>query len=145
MLANRVLGLAARFLIALGVVCMLLGAYLLYQGQAFAPDTEKGTGTVVSYREVKDENETRWRPRIRFATPAGDIVTFEGQLATRSQRYALNSAIPVMYPRSAPQQARIATFTENWLGPAAAGVLGFLAFVAGIFIRRQARGTSVHA
>jgi hypothetical protein len=139
MLARRILGLASRFLLALGFVCMLLGGYLLWQTRALDPDTLKGTGTVVSYREVHEDGKTRWRPRVRFRTAAGDIVTFEGQVATGSQRYAVNSTIPVTYAQSKPTVARIATFTDYWLGPAAAGVVGVLSFAAGILIRRASR------
>lgn len=139
MLANRILGLAARFLLALGFTCMLLGGYLLWQSQAFAADSETASGTLVSYREVKDGDKTRWRARVRFKTAAGDIVTFEGQLATESKRYPENSTVPVRYPRSKPTDARIATFTENWLGPTAAGVIGVLSFAAGIMIRRASK------
>lgn len=137
--AQRILALAARFLLALGFVCMLLGGYLLWQSGAFAADMEKGTGTVVSYREVPEDGKTRWRPRIRFKTAAGDIVTFEGQVATESQRYAVDSTIPVMYPHAKPTDARIATFTDNWLGPTAACVIGVLSFAAGVLIRRAAK------
>ena len=35
-LAVRIVGLAARLLLALGLVCLLLGGYLAWQSQGFA-------------------------------------------------------------------------------------------------------------
>ncbi len=139
MLALRILGLGARLLLALSLVCFLLGGYLLYRGLAFDRTTLTTTGTVVSYREVHDGDATRWRPRVKFTTPAGDIITFEGQLATTTQRFAVGAGVPVIFAPGKPSEARLATFADNWFGPVASGVVGILAFGAGIFIRRAAK------
>jgi hypothetical protein len=135
-LSYRIMGLAARLLLALGVVCLLLGAYLLSQSMSFG-DTLRATGTVAGHREVRDGDEIRYRPRVRFTTPDGDIVTFEGQLASSSQRFAVGDQVPVIYPRADPQKGRVALFADNWLGPIAALVVGLLALVGGIFVRRH--------
>ncbi len=130
------MGLAARLLLALGVVCLLLGAYLLSQSLSFG-DTLRATGTVTGHREVRDGGEVRYRPRVRFNTASGDIVTFEGQLATAAQRFAEGEQLPVVYPRAEPQKARVALFTDNWLGPIAALVVGLLSLCGGILVRRN--------
>ncbi len=135
-ISYRIMGLAARLLLALGVVCLLLGAYLLSQSMSFE-DTLRTTGSVTGYREVRDGDEVRYRPRVRFTTPDGDIVSFEGQLATSSQRFAVGEQVPVMYPRADPQKGRVALFADNWLGPIAAGGVGLFALIAGIFVRRN--------
>ena len=134
-LSVRIMGLAARLLLALGVVCLLLGAYLLSQTAAFG-DNLHATGTLSGYREVRDGDALRYRPRVRFETASGDIVTFEGQLATTTQRFAAGERIPVVYPRAEPQKARVALFTDNWLGPIVAGVVGLVALIGGVFVRR---------
>jgi len=134
-LSTRIMGLAARLLMALGVVCLLLGAYLLSQSSVLG-NTLEATGTFAGYREIGAGDELRYRPRVRFETATGDIVTFEGQLATSAQRFAPGEKIPVVYPRTDPQKARIALFTDNLLAPIAAGVVGLLALVGGVFIRR---------
>jgi hypothetical protein len=136
-LSYRIMGLAARLLLALGVVCLLLGAYLLSQSMSLGEDTLRATGTVTGYREVRDGEEVRYRPRVRFTTPDGDIVAFEGQLATTSQRFAVGDQVPVQYPRTDPQKGRVALFADNWLGPIAAGGVGLLALIAGILVRRN--------
>lgn len=139
MLALRILGLGARLLLALSLVCFLLGGYLLYRGLAFDRTSLTTEGTVVSYREVRDGDAQRWRPRVKFTTPSGDIITFEGQLATTTQRFTVGAAVPVIFSPGKPGEARLATFADNWLGPLASGIIGFLAFGAGIFIRRAAK------
>ena len=133
------MGLAARLLIALGVACFLLGAYLLWNSLSVGGDSLEATGEVVSYRETRDGDATLYRPRVRFETAAGDIVTFHGQLATPARRFAVGAKVPIIYPAANPQAARIATFADNWLGVVAAFVVGALAYVAGLFIRRAAR------
>lgn len=135
-LSLRIMGLAARLLLALGVVCLLLGAYLLSQSLSLG-DTLHATGTVTGYREIRDGGELRYRPRVRFNTEDGDIVTIEGQLATTTQRFPVGEQVPVLYPRQEPQKARVALFADNWLGPIAALVVGLLALIGGILVRRN--------
>ena len=84
-LAFRILELAARLLMALGVGCLLLGAYLAWQTLSFARDAVRTTGEVVSYHEIRDGDEVRYRPRVRFRTATGEIVTTSGQLAAGAQ------------------------------------------------------------
>ena len=132
------MGVAARLLMALGAVCLLLGAYLATKTQQFNEGAVDATGTVVRYLETKDGDKTVYRPMVRFTTPGGDIVTFAGQLSSGSKRFETGTQVPVVYPFGTPQQARISTFTDNWLGATVAGVIGVLALVAGVFIRRAA-------
>jgi hypothetical protein len=135
----RILYFAARLLLALGVSCGLLGIYLVYQAQTFLQDSMRTTGEVVSYREVPDGDKIRYRPRFRFKTADGSIVAVEGQLATTTERFAIGARIPIVYPVSNPQKARVALFVDNWLGASVSLGVGVLAFLAGIFIRKAAK------
>jgi hypothetical protein len=138
MVVNRITALAARVLTSLGVACILLGVYLLWKGKAFAPDMRAASGTVVSYREVKEDDETRFRPRVRFQNEGGDIITFEGQVATPTQRFTVGETVPVAYSGVNAMDARINLFADNWLGATAALVIGVLSFIGGVFMRRAA-------
>lgn len=138
-MAYRIMSLAARLLLALGVSCGLLGVYLTYQAQTFLQDSARATGEVVSYREVRDGDTTRYRPRFRFTTANGSIVSVEGQLATTAERFAIGEKIPIVYPLANPQQARVALFVDNWLGPTVSLGVGAIAFLGGMFIRRAAK------
>jgi hypothetical protein len=138
-LAFRIMGLAGRLLFALGTICLLLGVYLLWNSLDFHEDSVRTTGRVVSYHEIRDNDTARYRPRVRFSTPRGDIVTIEGQLTTTSKRFEIGAEVPVVYPSAAPTKGRLATFTDNWLAPSVAGIVGLVALAAGVFIRRAVR------
>ena len=138
MLAYRIMTLAARVMLTLGACCGLLGLYLSYQAQSFLQDSARASGEVVSYREVRDGDTTRYRPRFRFTTANGSIVAFEGQLATTTERFAIGEKVPIVYPVAEPQKARVALFVDNWLGASVALGVGVLAFLGGIWIRRAA-------
>lgn len=138
-LAYRIMGIAARLLLALGAVCLLLGVYLMSQTLKFTEGAERAIAQVVRYREIQDGKSTQFRPMVRFTTPNGDIVTVEGQLSSTTQRFAIGAQVPVVYPPGAPMKARLATYTDNWLGVTIAGVIGVLSLIAGVFIRRAVR------
>ena len=138
-LAFRIMGIAARLLLALGAVCLLLGAYLANQTLNFTGNAVQATGQVVRYLESRDGDTTVYRPMVRFTTTSGDIVTIAGQRSTGSKRFEIGAAVPVVYPFGMPMQARLSTFTDNWLGATVAGVVGLVALIAGIFIRRAVK------
>jgi hypothetical protein len=136
-LAVRIVGLAARVLLALGLVCLLLGGYLAWQSMSFASTAVATTGTVVSYFEHEVDGRTRHRPRIRFTTENGDIYTVAGQMDYASQRIPVGAQVPVQYQAAEPMKIRIATFFDNWLGAAIATAVGAVAMVGGLLVRRS--------
>ncbi|MEJ0085976.1 MAG: DUF3592 domain-containing protein [Pseudomonadota bacterium] len=138
-LTFRILDLAARLLLALGVGCLLLAAYLSWLTLSFSRDTGRTTAEVVSYREIPDGNSTRYAPRVRYRTANGEIVTIDGQFATTSKRFAIGEQVPLTYKVAKPTEARIATFTDNWLGPCIGAVIGLVGFGGGLLVRRQTR------
>jgi len=138
-MAFRILDLAARLLLALGVGCLLLAGYLSWRSLAFSSDTERTTGQVVSYREIRDRDDTRFRPRIRFKTVTGEIVTVEGQFFTTRQRFAIGDQVPMLYRVQKPNEARVALFVDNWIGPCIAAVIGLTGLAGGLLVRRSVR------
>jgi len=138
-LAFGILDLSSRLLFALGVGCLLLGGYLCWQTLSFARDAQRATGEVVGYHETKDGEETRYRPRVRFRTANGDIITVSGQLAASSKRFPEGTQVPVVYKVSKPTEARIATFTDNWLGATIAAIVGLVGIAGGYLVRRGVR------
>jgi hypothetical protein len=137
-LAFRIMGLAGRLLFALGIVCLLLGAWLAWQSLKPGEDAVRTTGRVVSYHEIRDGDSMRYRPRVRFNTPNGNIVTIEGQLTGTSKRFEIGAEVPVIYSRMEPTKARLDTYVDNWLGATIAAIVGLVSFIAGLFIRRAA-------
>ncbi|HEV8443021.1 MAG TPA: DUF3592 domain-containing protein [Steroidobacteraceae bacterium] len=138
-LAFGILDLAARLLFALGIGCLLLGGWLSWQTLSFARDAAPATGEVVSYHEIRDGGQVRQTPRVRFRTGTGEIVTIDGQLATSSRRYAIGAQVPMLYKVSQPTTARVATFTDNWLGGCIAAVIGAVGMIGGVLVRRQVK------
>lgn len=138
-LAFGILDLSARLLFALGVGCLLLGGYLSWQTLSFARDAERSTGEVVGYHETRDGEKTSYRPRIRFRTANGDIITISGQLAAGTKRFAEGTRVPVVYKATKPTEARIALFTDNWLGASIAAVIGLVGIAGGYLVRRGVR------
>lgn len=136
-LAVRIVGLAARLLLALGLVCLLLGGYLAWQSMSFASNAVSTTGTVVSYFEHDVDGDRRYRPRVRYTTEIGDINTVAGQMDYASQRIPVGSEVPVQYQPADPMKIRIATFFDNWLGATIAAAIGLVSMLGGIFVRRS--------
>ena len=138
-LAFSILDLAARLLLALGVGCLLLAIYLAWQTLEFAKDAGRATGEVVSYFEIPDGDETRYRPRIRFRTVTGEIITTSSQMATTSRRFEIGTQVPMLYKVAKPTEARIALFTDNWLGACIAAGIGLAGMAGGFLVRRSVR------
>jgi hypothetical protein len=138
-MALRILELAARLLMALGIGCLLLAAYLSWRTLAFSPDTERTTGEVVSYREMHDGDDVRYRPRIRFRTVTGEIVTVEGQFFSAVKRFELGTQVPMVYRQQKPNEARVALFVDNWIGPCIAALVGLTGLAGGFLVRRAVR------
>ena len=138
-LAVRLVGLAARLLLALGLGCLLLGGYLGWQSLSFESTAVSTTGTVVSYHETTQDGRTRYRPRVRYTTVRGDINTVAGQMDYTSPRIPVGTEVPVHYQENETTKMRIATFFDNWLGASVATGVGLLTFLGGFFVRRQMR------
>jgi hypothetical protein len=138
-LAFSILDLAARLLLALGAGCLLLGAYLSWNSLAFSQDAGRATGEVVGYFENRDGEQVKYRPRIRFRTANGEIVTVSGQLAASTKRFAEGSQVPMIYKLARPTEARVGLFVDNWLGPSIAAVIGIVGMAGGFLVRRSVR------
>jgi len=139
-LAFRILDLAARLLFALGVGCLLLAAYLSWTTLSFAG--VHATGEVVSYFESPEGDKgdkIRYRPRIRFRTATGEIVTTSGQLSAATKRFEIGTQVPVVYRPEKPTEARVALFVDNWLGASLASVIGLVGLAGGYLVRRSIR------
>jgi hypothetical protein len=138
-MALRILDLAARLLLALGVGCLLLAAFLAWRSLAFTQDTGQTTGEVVSYLEVRKDDATSYRPRIRFRTHNGEIISMNGQLGWSSKRFEIGAKVPVLYKVNNPMDARVDLFIDNWLGPCIAVVIGLVGMAGGLLVRRSVR------
>lgn len=124
---------------ALGVGCLILAAFLAYRTGNFSGNALTATGEVVSYREIPDDDATRYIPRIRFVTENGEIITVGGQMAGMSRRFAIGEKVPMVYDPREPMHARVALFMDNWLGPLIATIVGVVGLAGGFLVRRAVR------
>jgi hypothetical protein len=138
-LAFRILDLAARLLMALGVGCLLLGAWLAWNNLTFEREGVRTTAEVVSYFEVPDGDQVKYLPRVRFKTEGGDIISAGTQLKTDTRRFEIGTKVPVVYQRADPMKVRITLFTDNWLGASIAVVIGIAGVAGGLLVRRSVR------
>lgn len=138
-IAFGIIDLSARLLLALGVGCLLLAAYLSWNTLSFTRDAQRATGEVVGYFESREGDEVKYRPRVRFTTATGEIVTMSGQLAASSKRFAEGSKVPMIYKVSNPAEARIGLFVDNWLGACVAALIGVVGMTGGFLVRRSVR------
>ena len=135
----RILDLAARLLLALGVGCLLLAGFLSWRTLTFSSGVQRATGDVVSYREIPDGDSMRYRPRIRFETATGEILTVEGQFFSPAKRFRIGEKVPMLYKARQPNDARVALFTDNWLGACIAALVGLTGIAGGMLVRRSVR------
>lgn len=138
-IATRILELSSRLVLALGFGCLLLAVYLSWLTLSFERDAAHTDGEVVSYREINDGKQTRYAPRVRYRTASGEIVTIDGQFATTSKRFTVGDKVPLTYKIAKPDEARIALFVDNWLGPLIALVIGLAGVAGGFLVRRSTR------
>ena len=87
----------------------------------------------------RDGDEVRYRPRVRFRTETGDIITVGGQLSAKSRRFPEGTQVPMVYKVGKPTEARIALFTDNWLGATLATLIGVVGIAGGLLVRRAVR------
>lgn len=138
-MAFRILDLAARLLLGLGLGCLLLAGFLTTRTLTFSSDVERATGEVVSYREIPDGDKKLQRPRIRFKTVTGEILTVDGQFFTAARRFAIGQQVPMLYKAQKPMEARVALFIDNWIGPCIAAGVGLVGMAGGFLVRRSVR------
>jgi hypothetical protein len=138
-MALRLLDLSARLLFALGLGCLVLAAYLAYRTLSFETDALRATGEVVSYREVHDGADALHRPRLRFTTVTGEIIQFDSQVATKTERFTIGEHLPIVYKQREPTKARVALFQDNWLGACIAVVIGLVGMAGGLLVRRAVK------
>jgi hypothetical protein len=81
----------------------------------------------------------RYRPRIRFRTATGEIVTTSGQLSATTRRFEIGAQVPVVYRPERPTEARVSLFVDNWLGASIATGIGLVGLAGGYLVRRSIR------
>jgi hypothetical protein len=151
----RVLNLICGIFLALGVTFSGLTIYFVRDTQAFV---ERG---VAVRGEVVDLNRERsisgspgsgvYHPIVKYTTTVGEQRTFRGMNGSSPPSYRVGEAVDVLYDRTNPVDARIASFWSLWLIQSMFGVLGAVfsligggVFFARVMMARQARDLKHH-
>ncbi len=110
------------FIIGLGLLAAAFAFWRSFANfQARATRTE-GTVTELSYHHSSKGGS--YYPEVEFKTPDGRIVHFSGSTGSNPSSYSRGEHVQVLYDPASPEQAKIDSFSEKWLGPLLLGGLG---------------------
>lgn len=85
----------------------------------------KTEGTVIDFkfeRSTRIGRSDMYAPIVEYTTAEGQTLTFTSSLSSSSPPYDRGEKVKVLYSKITPEQARIDSFMEHWLGPLISGV-----------------------
>lgn len=126
---------------------LLAGAGFLWRNKAtFAAQAIRADGVVVDLNYQHRSNSSRkgkrgsFHPEVEFKTADGKVVRFTGSAGANPPAYKRGDHVAVIYHANAPENARLDSFLDNWLGVLILGGVGLVfAVVAGSTIGLQRR------
>lgn len=129
----------AGFFVTLLGAGLLWGAWALSQRTLdFKANAVATTGEVIDFeRETSTSDgkrKTMYRPVVRFTTENGQAIEFAGGTSSSSPSYERGEQVKVLYRKGTPEDARIDSFMENWLGPLIVGLFGLIAAPLGTWL-----------
>lgn len=142
----------------------ILGAALLAAGvlwaqmvRSFVADAARAQGTVVELAASHSSGSTTWRPVVRFFSADGREVHFTSSRSSNPPGYKRGEKVEVLYAIADPNDAKINSILDLWLGPLILGGVGagFLGIGGGMLLfdrsraqlaaRLRSQGTPVQA
>lgn len=138
---------APLFFLIVGGAALVAGVGLCGEACLFAARADRATGELVRSNDHRSIPDRRGRtvtthiPIVRFR-PGGDGEAVECRgIGSNVITFRVGDAVPVLYPPTRPEEARLATFGQFW-GPAAfffsAGAMTLALAAPGIGPRRSA-------
>ncbi|MFP2960876.1 DUF3592 domain-containing protein [Myxococcus sp. 1LA] len=111
----------------MGVLVSSLAAFLVTRTVLFLNEAMRTEGTVTLYLVTESVHRTSkpgiestsYQPHVRFVTPSGDEAWMTG-MAGSPPEYEDGETVSVLYSAASPEDGRIDSFTEVWLGAAIA-------------------------
>ncbi len=127
--------IAGFFVLLLGIG-LLAGAYFMTRATLdFRATALHAEGTVTDFLEEdttdKGKHKTMYRPVVEFTAASGQIIHFNSDTSSSTPSYNRGDKVPVLYPASTPERARIDSFMSNWFGPLILAVLGLVGSLIG--------------
>ncbi len=119
----------------IGVISLIVGGYFMNQRLEYFGDSMGVVGTIVRIQESKGtKSQNVYHPVVTFTTESGETFTTVGEVGSSSYfDYEIGEQVDVRYLTDNPETAKLSSFTQMWLVPVVALVLGMLFIAAGIY------------
>lgn len=98
-------------------------------------------GTVISLRPITnaEDNSIAYAPVFAFAARDGNIYTVSSDTGSNPPGFEPKQQVKVLYEKSHPTNAKIASFGQLWLFPLVFGIIGATAIAVGFVLLRYER------
>ena len=117
--------------LAVGLVLCGVAAYFTLDTQSFIDHAAKVRGEVIDLERSRGTWSTSspsssgaYYPVVKFTTQAGEQRTFRGSVGSSPPAFRVGETVDVLYDRTNPPDARIASFWSLWLIQIIVGGLG---------------------
>jgi hypothetical protein len=128
----------------LGLFALLAGVIWGFKRAEFLRSGVRAQGVVVDQfksvsRAVDDEDRKArtgpnisYYPVVEFASARGEAIRFQGSTGSGVPEYEIGTRVIVVYQPNDPQQAKILSFSQFWLGPLVVSIAGLVFFSMGV-------------
>ncbi len=119
------------------VIALGFGLYTTW----FLHSSVATNGTVVSMRTVTDaqDNSITYAPVFTFVASDRSNYTVSSDTGSNPPAFEPKQRVKILYEKSHPTNARIASFGQLWLFPLVFGIIGATATAVGYFLFRYER------
>jgi len=122
--------------------CVVLCIGFAIYTAVFLGTAQKATGKVVQLNERYNSSAeaVEYAPVFSFAAQDGKTYTVSSSTASNPSGFAVGDSVTVLYSKSNPEGARIASFLQLWLVPMVLAIIGVVhGLIAGFlfFLERR--------
>jgi hypothetical protein len=101
--------------------------------QGVVVDQFKSVSSTVSDEKASSTGVSiSYYPVVEFQTERGATIRFRGATGSGVPDYETGAVVTVVYRPNDPQQAKILSFSQFWLGPLVVTVAGLVLFLMGV-------------
>jgi hypothetical protein len=118
-----------------GLLLLLVGAFVLYRVRRFVKESLRATGTVVGFDESRGGRGGRtYAPVVTFEVRDRGVVRFTDPIYTSPKGYDVGQQVEVLYHWHDHSRARLASPFRLYFLPVLLGFLGFVFTSVGAII-----------
>jgi hypothetical protein len=149
---DRTIYLICAVFLAVGIALSGVAIYFIRDTQSFVDRAVMVRGEVIDLELTRGSpGSGAYRPVIKYTTSSGEQRTFRSLSGSSPPSYRVGEAVDVLYDRTNPPDARIASFWSLWLIQIIAGGVGAVfaligggVIAAGRMMARRARDLLRH-